>query len=189
MSTLKFKFDGNLDYQHQAIESVISLFEGQPLANETYSVALGMPEGGSQLALGEDEFTNISAVANQLVLTDELLLENLHKVQEENNVPLQSRLAGHHFSVEMETGTGKTYVYLRTLFELNKRYGFTKFIVVVPSIAIREGVQKSLEMMREHFRELYDQVPYDSFVYDPRKLGQVRQFATSNKIQLKSSSW
>ncbi len=184
MSTLKFKFDGNLDYQHKAIESVISLFEGQPLANETYSVALGMPEGGSQLALGEDEFTNISAVANQLVLTDELLLENLHKVQEENNVPLQSRLAGHHFSVEMETGTGKTYVYLRTLFELNKRYGFTKFIIVVPSIAIREGVQKSLEMMREHFRELYDQVPYDSFVYDPRKLGQVRQFATSNKIQL-----
>ncbi len=184
MSSLKFKFDGNLDFQQRAIASVVDLFEGQPLANETYSVSLGTQEGGSQLSLGDDEFANISAVANQLVLTDELLLENLHKVQEENNLPRQDELAGHHFSVEMETGTGKTYVYLRTLFELNKRYGFTKFIIVVPSIAIREGVQKSLEVMREHFKELYDQVPYDSFVYNPKKLGQVRQFATSNKIQL-----
>ncbi len=184
MSTLKFKFDGNLDYQQKAMESVVNLFEGQPLANETYSVSLGQKEGGSQLSLGEDEFANISAVANQLVLTDALLLENLHKVQVENNLPKQPELDGHHFSVEMETGTGKTYVYLRTIFELNKRYDFTKFIIVVPSIAIREGVQKSLEVMREHFKELYDQVPYDSFVYAPKKLGQVRQFATSNKIQL-----
>ncbi|WP_419602306.1 DEAD/DEAH box helicase family protein, partial [Thiolapillus sp.] len=184
MSTIKFKFDGNLDYQQKAIESVVALFEGQPLANETYSVSIGTQDGGSQLSLGDEEFSNIAAVANQLVLTDELLLENLHKIQEDNNIPLQPELAGHHFSVEMETGTGKTYVYLRTLFELNKRYGFTKFIVVVPSIAIREGVQKSLEVMREHFKELYDQVPYDSFVYDPKRLGQVRQFATSNKIQL-----
>ncbi len=184
MSLLKFKFDGNLDYQQRAIESVVGLFEGQPLANETYSVSIGIQEGGSQLALGEGEFSNIAAMANQLVLTDVLLLENLQKIQVENNIPKQSELAGLHFSVEMETGTGKTYVYLRTLFELNKRYGFTKFIVVVPSIAIREGVQKSLEVMRGHFKELYDQVPYDSFVYDPKQLGQVRQFATSNKIQL-----
>ncbi|WP_419639091.1 DEAD/DEAH box helicase family protein, partial [Thiolapillus sp.] len=137
MSTIKFKFDGNLDYQQKAIESVVALFEGQPLANETYSVSIGTQDGGSQLSLGDEEFSNIAAVANQLVLTDELLLENLHKIQEDNNIPLQPKLAGHHFSVEMETGTGKTYVYLRTLFELNKRYGFTKFIVVVPSIAIR----------------------------------------------------
>jgi type III restriction enzyme len=184
MSLLKFKFDGNLDYQQKAIESVVNLFEGQPLANETYSVSLGQKEGGSQLSLGEDEFANISAVANQLVLTDGLLLENLHKLQEENNLPKQAKLEGHHFSVEMETGTGKTYVYLRTIFELNKRYDFTKYIIVVPSIAIREGVQKSLEVMREHFKELYDQVPFDAFVYDPKKLGQVRQFATSNKIQM-----
>ncbi len=114
-SKLKFKFDGNLDFQHKAIESVVNLFEGQPLANETYSVSLGTQEGGSQLSLGDDEFANISAVANQLVLTDTLLLENLHKVQEENNVSRQSELDQHHFSVEMEmemeTGTGKTYVY------------------------------------------------------------------------------
>ncbi len=87
MSTLKFKFDGNLDYQQKAMESVVDLFEGQPLANETYSVSLGQKEGGSQLSIGEDEFANISAVANQLVLTDKLLLENLHKVHEENDLP------------------------------------------------------------------------------------------------------
>ena len=117
---LKFKFDGNLDYQRRAIESVVALFEGQPLANETYSVTLGKKEGGSQLAAGGGAFAHIAAVANQLLLTDELLLENLRKVQEGNDVPKQEELAGHHFSVEMETGTGKTYVYLRTLFELNK---------------------------------------------------------------------
>jgi len=93
-----------------------------------------------------------------MVLPDELLLENLQKLQEENNIPKQSKLAGLHFSVEMETGTGTTYVYLRTIFEPNKRYGFAKFIVVVPSVAIREGVRNSLEVLREHFKELYDQV-------------------------------
>lgn len=184
MGMLKFKFDGNLDYQHKAIASVVNLFEGQPLANQTYSVALGQQVGGSQLALAEESFGNIAAVANHLVLTDELLLVNLHKVQEANNVPKQAGLEGRHFSVEMETGTGKTYVYLRSIFELNKKYGFTKFIIVVPSVAIREGVQKSIQIMREHFKELYDQVPFDAFVYDSKKLGQVRQFATTNKIQV-----
>ncbi|WP_419625708.1 hypothetical protein, partial [Thiolapillus sp.] len=93
MSTIKFKFDGNLDYQQKAIESVVALFEGQPLANETYSVSIGTQDGGSQLSLGDEEFSNIAAVANQLVLTDELLLENLHKIQEDNNIPLQPELA------------------------------------------------------------------------------------------------
>lgn len=184
MPLLKFKFDGNLDYQRKAIDSVINLFEGQPLANETYSVTLGQQAGGSQLALADDGFGNIAAVANQWVLPDNLLLENLRKVQELNNVAKQEALDGFHFSVEMETGTGKTYVYLRTIFELNKKYGFTKFIIVVPSVAIREGVEKSIKVMREHFKELYDQAPFDAFVYDSKKLGQVRQFATSNKIQM-----
>ena len=114
MSIIKFKFDGNLDYQQKAIESVVNLFEGQPLANETFSITLGSEEGGSQLSFDGDEFGSMSAVCNQLVLNEALLLENLHKVQEDNNLPKQTELAGHHFSVEMETGTGKTYVYLRT---------------------------------------------------------------------------
>ena len=79
----------------------------------------------------------------------------------------------------METGTGKTYVYLRTIFELNKRFGFTKFVIVVPSVAIKEGVYKTLQITEEHFRGLYAGVPFDYFLYDSSKLGQVRNFATS----------
>ena len=88
------------------------------------------------------------------------------------------------FTVEMETGTGKTYVYLRTIFELNKRYGFTKFVIVVPSIAIKEGVYKSLQITEEHFRALYSGTPFDYFLYGSTKLGQVRNFATSPQIQV-----
>jgi type III restriction enzyme len=84
----------------------------------------------------------------------------------------------------METGTGKTYVYLRTVLELNKRYGFTKFVIVVPSVAIKEGVYKSLKITEEHFKGLYAGVPYDYFPYDSAKLGQVRNFATSAQIQI-----
>jgi type III restriction enzyme len=93
-------------------------------------------------------------------------------------------LQGREFSIEMETGTGKTYVYLRTIFELNKTYGFKKFIIVVPSVAIREGVLKSIDVTKEHFQTLYDKVPFDHFVYDSKRLGKVRQFATSNQIQI-----
>ncbi len=84
----------------------------------------------------------------------------------------------------METGTGKTYVYLRTIFELNKRYGFTKFVIVVPSVAIKEGVYKTLQITEEHFQGLYASVPFDYFLYDSAKLGQVRNFATSPHIQI-----
>ena len=84
----------------------------------------------------------------------------------------------------METGTGKTYVYLRTIFELNRLYGFTKFVIVVPSIAIKEGVYKTLHITEEHFKSLYSGQPFDYFLYDSAKLGQVRNFATSPTIQI-----
>jgi len=89
-----------------------------------------------------------------------------------------------HFSVEMETGTGKTYVYLRTIFELSRRYGFRKFIIVVPSVAIREGVLKNIDITAEHFRALYNNLPFEHFVYDARKVNRLRQFATSNTVQI-----
>src|SRR6202007_2859398 len=89
-----------------------------------------------------------------------------------------------HFSVEMETGTGKTYVYLRTIFELNRRFGFTKFVIVVPSVAIKEGVYKTLQITEEHFKGLYAGQPFDYFLYDSAKLGQVRNFATSPNVQI-----
>ena len=84
----------------------------------------------------------------------------------------------------METGTGKTYVYLRTIFELNQRYGFTKFAIVVPSVAIKEGVNKSIDVMGSHLRSLYSATPFEHFVYDSAKLGQVRNFATSSQLQI-----
>src|SRR5690349_20338048 len=84
----------------------------------------------------------------------------------------------------METGTGKTYVYLRTVFELSRRYGFQKFIIVVPSVAIREGVLKNIEITAEHFRALYNNLPFEHFVYDARKVNRLRQFATSNTLQI-----
>lgn len=201
---LKLKFNATLDYQKDAVQAAVDLFEEQPLAQDAFTVSAGQQSGGSQLSLDGDGFSGIAAVSNQLVLTQEHLLRNLRKVQETNNIVLADELLSTsfdleqedekgtyklkkhvpHFSVEMETGTGKTYVYLRTLFELNKTYGFTKFIIVVPGVPIREGVLKSIQIMREHFRKLYDHVPFDHFVYDSSKLGQVRQFGSSNKIQI-----
>jgi type III restriction enzyme len=105
-------------------------------------------------------------------------------VQLRNGLPPTTKLSP-DFTVEMETGTGKTYVYLRTVFELNRRYGFTKFVIVVPSVAIKEGVNKTLQITREHFEALYPGAKgYEFFQYDSAKLGQVRNFATSPNIQI-----
>ena len=116
------------------------------------------------------------------------MLANMQRIQLRNGVPQSTtesfKKEGMNFSVEMETGTGKTYVYLKTIFELNKRYGFTKFIIVVPSIAIKEGTYKSLQITKEHFKGEYENVVYDYFVYDAAKLEQVRSFATGDSIQI-----
>src|SRR5207344_2946384 len=97
---------------------------------------------------------------------DDEVLKNLADIQLRNGLPPSGKLASGDFTVEMETGTGKTYVYLRTIFELNRRYGFTKFVIVVPSVAIKEGVYKTLQITEEHFRNLYANVPYEYFLYD-----------------------
>ena len=123
-------------------------------------------------------------VGNLLTLLDDAILANLQEVQLRNSLLPAPFLESRDFTVEMETGTGKTYVYLRTFFELNRLYGFTKFAIVVPSIAIKEGVNKSLEMMGDHFRALYSGVPFEHFIYDSARLGQVRNFATSPQIQI-----
>ena len=119
-----------------------------------------------------------------MTLLDEEILENLKAIQLRNGLRPSEVLGSGDFTVEMETGTGKTYVYLRTILELNKRYGFTKFVIVVPSIAIKEGVYKSLQITEEHFRALYSGTPFEYFLYDSAKLGQVRNFATSPQIQI-----
>jgi len=121
---------------------------------------------------------------NRLRLLDEELLENIRSIQLHNGIKQSKELKSRDFTIEMETGTGKTYVYLRSILEMNKLYGFTKFIIVVPSIAIKEGVFKSLQMTETHFKEQYDNVPFDYFFYDSSRLEQVRSFATNDYIQV-----
>ena len=132
-----------------------------------------------------DLFTqNNLGIGNRLQLLDEEILANLKNIQLRNGLRPSDSLASGDFTVEMETGTGKTYVYLRMIFELKHLYGFTKFVVVVPSVAIKEGVYKSLQITEEHFRSLYANAPFEYFPYDSGKLGQVRNFATSPNIQI-----
>ncbi len=123
-------------------------------------------------------------IGNRLRLLDEDIFKNVCAVQLRNGLARSDVLDGLNFTVEMETGTGKTYVYLRTIFELHREYGFTKFIVVVPSIAIKEGVYKALQITEEHFKGLYDNARFDFFVYNSQDLNKVRNFATSDCIQI-----
>lgn len=179
---MKLKFEPDLEFQIDAIQSVTDLFKGLPPKQSKFEISPWKPNGAIFNDLG---------VGNSLMLEKDQLLMNLHTVQERNLVPKSRFLIGEgnpylfsNFSVEMETGTGKTYVYLRTIFELNRMYDFKKFIVVVPSVAIREGVLSSIKLMWEHFKGLYDHVPFDYFVYSSGDLSKVRQFATSNEIQI-----
>lgn len=177
---MKLHFEPNLDYQLQAIESVCDLFRGQEACRTEFTVTMKLPDQQMTLGVAETDL----GVGNRLTLLDDQLLQNLRDVQLRNGLAPSGVLVSGDFTVEMETGTGKTYVYLRTIFELNKRYGFTKFVIVVPSVAIKEGVYKSLQITEEHFKNMYAGVPADFFLYDSSKLGQVRNFATSSNIQI-----
>src|SRR5471030_909023 len=175
---MKLHFEPNLDYQHDAIEAVCGLFHGQETCRSEFTVTRDAASG--QMSL----LANDLGIGNRLTLLDDELLTNLHAIQLRHGLAPSASLASGDFTVEMETGTGKTYVYLRTIFELNKRYGFTKFVIVVPSVAIKEGVYKSLQITEDHFKGIYAGVPVDFFLYDSGKLGQVRNFATSSTIQV-----
>ena len=193
---MKLHFEPNLDYQLQAIEAVCDLFRGQEICRTEFTVTMKTPgaiagdmfpaglsnAAPQQMSLGIVE--SDLGVGNRLTLLDDELHKNLADIQLRGGLPPSSTLASGDFTVEMETGTGKTYVYLRSVFELNKRYGFTKFVIVVPSVAIKEGVYKSLQITEDHFKGLYAGVPFDYFIYDSAKLGQVRNFATSSNIQI-----
>lgn len=173
---MKLKFDPSLQYQQDAVNAVVGVFDGQPFVQTGAMAFQALQIGGlfqTELGLG-----------NRLYLPDDEILKNVHAIQEANEIEKVPALEGREFSIEMETGTGKTYVYLRSIFELNKTYGFKKFIIVVPSVAIREGVLKSIDVTKEHFQTLYDKAPFDHFVYDSKRLGKVRQFASSNQIQI-----
>lgn len=172
---LKFK---NQDFQNDAVNTVADLFKGQEKATATFSIV----DNSVQYSLLQNEF----GFGNKLLVDDEAIKNNLHAMQKAHSLPLTEFETGKALpiSIEMETGTGKTYVYIKTILELNKRYGFTKFIIVVPSIAIREGVYKSFQITEEHFKNQYDSVPYRYFIYKSDKLNDVRAFATSGNIEI-----
>ena len=172
---MRLKFDPNLQFQIDAVNAMTEVFYGQPLSEGDLEIGFKRMDWIFQTELG---------IGNNLILDESVLLKNIHLVQEDNDIEKVSSFQGRHFSIEMETGTGKTYVYLRTIFELYKKYGFKKFVIVVPSVAIREGVLKNLDITKEHFLHLYNNVSYDYFVYDSKKINQVRQFAASNYIQI-----
>ncbi len=177
---MKLHFEPDLDYQRDAINAVCDLFRGQETCRTEFTVTRDVADAQQRLTFAENDL----GIGNRLTLLDDELLANLHAIQLRNGLPPSASLTSGDFTTEMETGTGKTYVYLRTAFELNKRYGFTKFVIVVPSVAIKEGVYKTLQITEEHFRALYSGVPFDYFLYDSGKLGQVRNFATSPNIQV-----
>jgi len=188
---MKLKFDANQAFQLDAIDAIADLFEGQSRVEAEFRFL----QGDSASA----------AVPNRLDLTDAELLANLQAVQRRNRITPDPELRcveqeaetgdGHekvhfyNFAIEMETGTGKTYVYLRTALELYRRYGWRKYIVVVPSIAIREGVLKTLRITEEHLRALYDNVPYRYYAYDSKNISRTSlRFASSPSLTA-SRSW
>ena len=177
---MKLHFEPDLDYQLRAIEAVCDLFKGQEVCRTEFTVTRQALDGQMAMGFAQSDL----GIGNRLTLLDDDLLKNLNEVQLRNGLAPSATLASGDFTIEMETGTGKTYVYLRTIFELNKRFGFTKFVIVVPSVAIKEGVYKSLQIMEEHFRALYTNTPFEYFLYDSAKLGSVRNFATSPHIQI-----
>jgi type III restriction enzyme len=179
---LKFKFDPNQQFQLDAINAVVDIFEGQPLNQGDFEIRFR-----EQMNIfGQSMVQMDLGFGNNLIQNDDALNANLKTIQKQNNIHQQDSIKtkGRNFVVEMETGTGKTYVYLRTIFELNKKFGFKKFIVVVPSVAIREGVLKSIDIMKEHFLELYNNASFTHFVYNSKRVNQLRNFATGNDLQI-----
>ena len=162
---MKFKFDGNLDFQLETINAIVDIFKGQ------------RRNGKSLPFIAEN-----GIIPNELNIGEKKIFENLKEVQTNNNIKTNGHLEGMDFTIEMETGTGKTYVYLRTILELNRKYGFQKYIIIVPSVAIREGVLKSLQITKQHLKQIYDNASYNFYEYDSKKLSRIRQFSRNNII-------
>ena len=172
--------DDRLDYQRAAIEAACGLFRGQEVCRTEFTVVRDKGSAQQTFEYAQSDL----GIGNRLQLLDDEVLANLSDIQIRNGLRPSSTLASGDFTVEMETGTGKTYVYLRTVFEMNRRYGFTKFVIIVPTVAIKEGVYKTLKITEEHFRAIYANTPFEYFLYDSAKPGQVRNFATSPNIQI-----
>ncbi len=163
---MKIKFDQNQQYQKDAVNAVVSIFKSQPHIDNI------------------DDNRNSVWIKNNCTLPNEQVLKNVQRTQARNGIPESKELDGHNYTVEMETGTGKTYVYIKSIYELNKTYGFKKFVIVVPSVAIREGVMKNLEITKSHFSALYDAPLIDYFEYKRKRITELRDFASANHIKI-----
>ena len=180
-----------IQYKHQkfqadAAKAVVDVFAGQPYLTPTYMMDRG--SGYIQQSLTDDvDFTGWSNQKIVPELNDHLILEHLQKIQRTNQIApsnkLEGRSSGYNLTIEMETGVGKTYTYIKTMYELNRAYGWSKFIVVVPSIAIREGVYKSFEMTQEHFAEEYGK-KIRFFIYNSARLTEIDHFASDSSINV-----
>lgn len=180
---MKIKFESSLAHQANAIKSSVNVFNGQEKCDSNFTVY--SPEANNaQFNLSYNDL----GYANKLNIPESKLVENIQKIQLANGLKVtdSAYINSSHldFTINMETGTGKTYVYLRTILELYQNYGYAKHIIVVPSIAIKEGTQKSLEITEEHFKEIYDNVDYDYFVYDSGNMSNIRDFATNDKLSI-----
>ena len=180
-----------IQYRHQkfqadAAKAVVDVFAGQPYSTPTYM----MDRGSGNYQIGVNEERDFTGFSNQRIvpeLSDQRILEQLNKIQRTNQIKpsdkLEGRANGYNLTIEMETGVGKTYTYIKTMFELNKHYGWSKFIVVVPSVAIREGVYKSFEMTQEHFAEEYGE-KIRFFIYSSAQLTEIDHFASDSSIHV-----
>lgn len=193
---MKFQFDATQQYQVDAVAAIADIFKGQQRKSVQYSVMVGGEDLG--MLPGFDLFGE--NIGNVLGITEAEMRSNVRDIQARNQIAdaeASTELANWiiddpvnglpracpHFTVEMETGTGKTYVYLRTIMEMAKKYGYRKFVVVVPSVAVREGTLKSIEQTKEHLLTLYNE-PVNSFVYDSKKVDRLRDFASSNAVEI-----
>lgn len=176
------------DYQARAVQAVVQAFDGQPLASAAFSL---------QAAPGSVEYAPDGSIANRLLIAEAQMLENVRKVQDSNGIEPVAELAADraedgaadkrycpHFTLEMETGTGKTYTFIKTMYELNKVHGFKKFVIAVPSVAIREGTMKNLAITRQHFAQDYENVPCVPILYDSARLNDLRHFAQSDALSV-----
>lgn len=171
-------------YQTEAVNAICDIFKGCEVKDSLFTIDATNDKFYNRDFLSGEGVSYFLGHSNRISIDDYQMLENVQKIQEKNDIQRSKDIQDRNFTVEMETGTGKTYVYTKTILELNKKYGFTKFIVVVPSIAIKEGVFSSFQATEEHFKEKYDNVIYNYFVYDSAHLEKIRDFATSTNIEI-----
>lgn len=173
---MKIQFD-ELTYQSDAINAILNVFEGQQIRKSEFTI---MDQDAQGKLFGE------KGVGNKIDISISKLLQNIQQIQINQGIPITKDVPGAfpQFNIEMETGTGKTFVYLKSILEMSRKYGFTKFIIVVPSIAIKEGVMKTLEMTRQYFKTQMQGQVYRSFMYDSSKLNDVQAFATSDDVEI-----